>query len=974
MFGIFLEEINHGVDGGLYAEMIRNRAFEGNTQPGGTFYDPERKIWRDQGGWDPGYREDPTGLPYWSLLQTGGAKGSMTLSDQEPLSKASPHSLKLEVDELGRGRIGIANEGYWGINCVKGAKYKLTFYARAARGFKGALHAGIESKDGTPCTAPVKFGWIGPKWKQYTATLVGARTDHRARFVIGAGAAGTVWFDFVSLLPAKTWRNLPLRPDVAQMIADLKPSFVRFPGGCATEGGTVETSYNWKDTIGPLTDRKEVFGAWGYYRTHGMGFHEYLQFCEDIGADPLYVAFCGQTCVWRFWENVPMSEMGWVVQNSLDSLDYANAPRATKWGKLRAKAGHPKPFNMTLFGIGNENIRREYEERYALVYNAVKKKYPNVTTIACFNNKAAPVDMVDDHRYVTTRWLMNTKETYDNYDRKAPKVYIGEISTYARDTAGGYNLLAGLTEAAYLMNLERNADVVRMVSYAPLLANVNGRTGWHGCINFDNYRIFGTPAYYTQKMYSWNRPSYTVATSVTSELTAKEHLRGRIGIDFAGLTAAITDVKVEKDGKLLYQSDFGKEGAKGWENAANWKIEDGALVSPGGGMVFFGDPNWEDYSVSLKMKWIEARQDWSAFVINFASSERSDNWWKIENGGRRSSIAACNDFYDGKPASVQDGNWHDMKVEFKDGHIRCSLDGQVVHDFDLLPLYKFVAQAGLDEKTGDVLIKAVNTSPEPVAATINLAGIDNLAPSGYVTVMTSKSVEDQNTLDEPRKVAPKTSKLAGIAPSFAHEFLPNSFSVIRIRTWAKNQNSVSVDRGPLTFSVKIGEKYVRSGGTDEWPAWEIFPTTPWNYGLVIDKSNPAKSFEVVHKGWPKSEQPVVWDASPIELKAKAEKIPNWAENFWGLVDKLQPSPVKSDQPTVNITMIPMGAGRLRPSAIPVIGSGPDAHEWTPPEEPVSSFLLPSTPYCGAEDRGAGQAWQGLRHPRVADRLNGNARC
>ncbi|HOV78433.1 MAG TPA: hypothetical protein PLS24_10400, partial [Sedimentisphaerales bacterium] len=341
MYGIFLEEINHGVDGGLYAELIRNRGFEDSRPPEGFTHHDGR--WLDAKGYDAGFSQfgyTTNGIPFWSLIREGQAKGTMSLETTGGITEQSRHCLRLEIEDPAGGRFGVANMGFFGIGVREGQKYNLSLYARSEAEFTGPLSVRLEDRDGKPITNAATIQGFDGLWKQFKVTLTASATNPKARLVILAGAKGTVWLDFVSLFPQTTWKNRSngLRSDIAQMIADLKPGFVRFPGGCVVEGGTVETAYNWKRTIGPVETRQECWGPWNYRFTHGMGLYEYLKFCEDLGAEPLWVGFCGQTCIFRQMENVPMEEMGWVRDNFLDLVEYANGPADSKWGKLRAEA------------------------------------------------------------------------------------------------------------------------------------------------------------------------------------------------------------------------------------------------------------------------------------------------------------------------------------------------------------------------------------------------------------------------------------------------------------------------------------------------------------------------------------------------------------------------------------------------------------------------------------------------------------
>jgi alpha-L-arabinofuranosidase len=485
MYGIFLEEINHGVDGGLYAELIRNRAVEDSRPPEG--YSFRGGAWRDASDFDSGftrYGYTTNSAPFWSLVQDGQARGAMHLETTGGVSEQSAYCLLLDVEDVSGGRIGIANEGFFGIGVKEGESYALSLCARGDSSSE-PLSVRLEDASGNACSDAAQVNGIGRGWKQFRARLKAAKTWPKGRLVITANARGRVWLDFVSLAPVNSWKNRSngLRADLAQMIADLKPGFVRFPGGCVVEGGTVETAYNWKLTVGPVEERSERWGHWNYRQTHGMGLYEYFQLIEDLGAEPLWVGFDGQTCIFRERENVPMAEMGWVRDNFLDLIEYANGPADSKWGALRARAGHPAPFGLKLVEIGNENQGPEYGERYRFVQEALKARHPAITCLADLSWTSresmggAVFDIEDQHYYNSPRWFMSRFNEYDRRDRNLPPLYLGEVAVTSNE--GGPlrgNLLAALAEGVFLMGCERNADAVRMVSYAPLLGHVEGRT------------------------------------------------------------------------------------------------------------------------------------------------------------------------------------------------------------------------------------------------------------------------------------------------------------------------------------------------------------------------------------------------------------------------------------------------------------------------------------------------------------------
>ena len=784
MYGIFLEEINHGVDGGLYAELIRNRGLEDAKPPEGFRLINGRWLDRENGH-DAGFHYPTDGLPWWSLIREGEAKGSMHLDLQRPLNPVNPRSLRLEVEDAS-GRIGVANEGFWGIAAKKGEQYRLSFWARCAGGFRGPLTVALEDAAGNACTEPVNVDGLEESWKQFHATLKGIKNEPNARFVITAASKGAVWLEMVSLFPAKTYEDRPngLRPDVAQMLADLKPGFVRFPGGCVVEGGTIETAYDWKKTVGPPEQREETWNVWNYRRTHGMGFHEYLQFCEDISAEPLFVAFAGQTCAFRHWEHVPLDQMKWVVDNYLDAVEYANGPVDSEWGKRRSAAGRPEPFGLKMLEIGNENVGQGYEERYPLIYKAIKARYPDMPTIACFLQRQAPTEMVDDHFYNSPRWFMENVHLYDSRDRKLPPVYVGEIAVTSEE--GGPdkgNLVAALAECAFLMGLERNADVVRMVSYAPLLAHVNGRSGWHGMIYFDSQRTCGTVSYHLWKLFGLNRPDLTLQTVVETEARKEPAITGAIGVGTWDTSADFKEIRVEKDGKLLYASDFLK-GDEGWStDGGKWLISNGAYRQEENvvGLAYSGDENWSDYTLTLKARKLSGAE---GFLVVFGHKGGDKYWWNIGGWGNREHAIEWNRTPVGRrvPGSVETNRWYDIKVQLQDRRICCYLDGNLIHDVTVRGVERFFALAGRDEATGDLIIKVINTASEPMKTRLNITGVESLKPEANVTVLKSGDLRDNNSLDEPNKVLPKTATIQGVAAEFTHEFPAYSCTVMRLKT------------------------------------------------------------------------------------------------------------------------------------------------------------------------------------------------
>jgi len=791
MYGIFLEEINHGVDGGLYAELIRNRGFEDAKPPEGFTLRDGRWM---AGNYDAGFARFgyfTNGLPFWKLVREGGAEGSMNLETNLPLNAASPRSCRLEIGKVAGGRLGIANSGFWGIGVKEGGKFNLSFFARCADGFAGTLTATLENTDGSVCAGPVEVKGVSNDWQQFNCSLLATKPEPKARFVLTAGSKGTVWFDLVSLFPADTFKQRPngLRRDLAEMLAALKPGFVRFPGGCVVEGGTVETAFDWKKSVGPLEAREEQWGPWNYRETHGMGFYEYLQFCEDIGSEPLYVGFCGETCFFRHLSDVPMDQMGWVATNFLDAVEFANGDASTPWGSLRARSGHATPFNLKLIEVGNEGHSRNFPPRYKLVHSLLKEKHPELSYIndLSFQRRewvaGEGSDLEDNHFYNSPQWFMNNTHLYDTRDRKLPPVYDGEVAVTSGE--GGPlkgNLIAALGEGAFLMGLERNADVVKMVSYAPLLANVRGRTDWHGMIYFDPTRAFGTVSYYLWRLFSENRPDYTVQTSVEFKADKPDDIAGGIGVGTWEGAAEFKDIRVESEGQTAVAPDP-SQGVAGWsQEGGNWSVVDGVWRQSDDavGLLYLSGTTWTNCTFTLKARKLHGPE---GFLIVFGHKGGDKYWWNIGGWGNREHAIEFNQTSVGEhvPGSVEANRWYDLKVEIAGRRIRCFLDGQLIHDVTAPSSDHFFALAGRDEARGELVLKAINTSARPVAAKLNILGVAGVAPEETLTVLKSENLPDNNSLDQPEKVAPVVSRSSGAASQFNQEFAPRSLTVLRFK-------------------------------------------------------------------------------------------------------------------------------------------------------------------------------------------------
>jgi alpha-N-arabinofuranosidase len=506
MWGIFFEDINFGADGGLYAELVKNRGFE--------FPEP---------------------MMGWLKLTPSKAVGSITVCEENPFNPHNPHYLRIKSE--GKALMGVANAGFRGIGVNKAEAYN---FSAQIRKIDGNVKVRVELySSGGSLLDTVALENLAGDWQKQTAVLHPKATDERALLYVLVEGKGTVDLDFASLFPENTWKHRPggLRADMVQKLADLKPGFMRFPGGCVVEGIYLTNRYQWKKTIGPVEERETMLNRWNveflhrptpdYYQSFGLGFFEYFQLCEDIGASPLPILSCGLACQFNSGEACPLDQLDPFIQDALDLIEFANGPADSIWGAKRAAMGHPDPFNLKMIGVGNENWDKPYIERYAKFHEVLKQKHPEIKLVSSAGPSPSDghfkyawpklrelkADIVDEHCYAMPDWFYNSVSRYDSYDRNGPKVFFGEYAAQSDKVVSvnnRNNLECALAEAACMTGLERNGDVVCMASYAPLFANDEAWQWTPDLIWVNSLNCYGTPNYYVQKLFANNPGDETV--------------------------------------------------------------------------------------------------------------------------------------------------------------------------------------------------------------------------------------------------------------------------------------------------------------------------------------------------------------------------------------------------------------------------------------------------------------------------------
>lgn len=521
MYGLFFEDINYAADGGLYGELVKNRSFE-----------------------------FPQALMGWQAF------GNVELKDDGPFERC-PHYVSLTWAGHTDRRTGLVNEGYFGIGVLKGEDYRFTVWARAP---KGTARIRVQLIDANTMGerqdfATAKVDVKGTEWKKYEVRIKSPRTDNKASLRIFLDGRNPIDLEHISLFPVNTFKNREngMRRDLAQALADMKPGVFRFPGGCIVEGECLENRYQWKNTIGPVENRPLNRNRWeftfehryfpDYFQSYGLGFFEFFQLSEDIGAEPLPVLNVGMACQYQNRNNekahAPLDQLDPYIQDCLDLIEFANGDTTTTWGRKRAEMGHPAPFNLKFIGVGNEQWGEFYFARMQKFVDAIRAKHPEIKIIGTsgpdsegtnFNlgweaMKKQKVDLVDEHFYRPESWFLSSGLRYEKYDRKGPKVFAGEYACHGKGKKWNH-YETSLYEAAFMTDLERNADIVHMATYAPMLAHVEGWQWRPDLIWFDNVRMFKSISYYVQQMYAMNK-----GTNVLSMTMQGQPIAGQEGQD-----------------------------------------------------------------------------------------------------------------------------------------------------------------------------------------------------------------------------------------------------------------------------------------------------------------------------------------------------------------------------------------------------------------------------------------------------------
>lgn len=747
LYGIFFEDINHAADGGLYAELVQNRSFE---------FD---KI--DNWKYTP--------LTAWERLGC-----EIRVENEYPLNRNNTHYLVIEVEDY---ECGVENHGFNdGMNIVKGEKYKFSFYARRNTGFSKEVNIRLIGKEKGLVAACETLKIRSCDWEKYECTLTAEHSDI-CHLKITTSGKSRVYIDDVSLMPEHTYKNREngLRRDIAELLADLKPKFMRFPGGCLVHDGNLDPHarnalYRWKNTIGDVSERPTKRSNWGYNQTLGLGYYEYFLFCEDIGAKPLPVLPAAYNPHHK--DAVPFDELQPWIDDALHLIEFANGDIDTKWGKVRCDLGHPEPFNLEYLAIGNEEVGDGFFDRYPYFHNAIKEKYPHIKLIGssgpfpcggefekgwkCARENKS--ELVDEHYYVSPEWMIANHKRYFDYKKDDPKVFLGEYASW------GNTFYNALCEASYMVGMENSGNVA-LACYAPLLCNVDYVNWKPDLIWFNGKSAYGTPNYYVQKLFMNNQGDIAIEQAVVSEKKSvaltDENITGEIFFKTVDTEAQFYDIKI--NGTTVNEKGFTlkKEGSQ------MRKLEE---ISELG-----------DFELECKAKELDGKR---GFIIRFGVKDYGNfcHWefggWQNQDSAVCSTINFRESVLGHELRSVEKDREYTLKVVVCKNRISCYIDNELVHDVVLKPaVVEPIYTSASVNQDGSVVLKVVNLQHSDYTAEIET----NMQIEQAVCEVMKGELEAENSFEKPENVIPVKEEISFEGSVIRHTFPKNSVSVIVIK-------------------------------------------------------------------------------------------------------------------------------------------------------------------------------------------------
>lgn len=756
LYGLFFEDINRAGDGGIYAELLRNRAFDDGIIPQECTYDPQNKLIISPTGWRSSFDCcEYEGIAAWTACS--GAE--MQLTDKNTLHKNRKRALEVNF----KGGY-IQNDGFMGIPVQNGSTYRFYMFAKADEATEVSVL--LTSENGREY-AKHTFMVCGD-YNKYECELTSIAEDFNGRLAMCSSSAQTVTIGFTSLFPTDTFmgRENGLRKSLAERMIKLSPAFLRFPGGCIVEGFTKETAFRFEDTIGSVWERKPHWLLWSYMTTNGLGFHEFLQFCEDAKIDAMYVFNCGMTCQGRNPDYFDEELVNQYYEDTVHAVLYATAPADTEWGAKRAANGHTEPFTVLKYlEIGNENWGSEYCRRYEYFYNKLKKQFPQFIYISTDHTERSGLktEMVDEHFYSSPEFFAANSAMYDNLDRNGADIYCGEYAATIGCKEG--NLYGALGEAAFLTGIERNQEKVRMTSYAPLFQNVAYKAWEPDMIIFNNHEDYAIPSYYMLKMFAQNRGDYVCGYEVKTKAD-KQMEKGAFAIQFEkGLSVS-----------AIYIDNKPCENVCTLEGDINF-TDNKSYMGTGVGLVGDIQKNRQSFSTLIKSE--NGRIHIRFWDTGLKGEDQNHYDWIIEEGKSRvvhyngwSNEIIC----DNAACTVNKEN--EVRIITDNDTFEITFNGNILHHKALAEIPHITAVCTVNKKASEVITKLVNFSEKEL--TVNICTDTKMDGKAVLTTLTGDSYYAGNTFDDKEAVYPYTETIEA-GTDYNILIRPRSINVIRQR-------------------------------------------------------------------------------------------------------------------------------------------------------------------------------------------------
>lgn len=816
LYGLFYEDINRAGDGGIFPEMIRNRSFEDSLVPAGCTTDPDRMVYINRGGW-PGCFNHGEGMDEWAEKvpytpvpgwYCDGAE--MTVQETDTLNEKRAAALLVRFSPNGR----IWNIGYSGASVTEGATYDLTMFIKTES--KAALSITLEDPSGRVYAEAKTSSDSSADWQKICLKLVSNGTCHEIRTVITCGSDAEIRFGFTSLLPEDTFCGHGLRKDIVEALMATHPKFLRYPGGCIVEGMSLETAMRFSNTIGEQWERPSHNLMWHYRTTNGFGYHEFLQLCEDTGMAPLYVCNVGMSCQARVSELFDDETVDEFLQEALGALEYALGPAESRYGAMRAAAGHPEPFSMKYFEIGNENHGPEYNERYEKFYNTLKEAYPDVIYISNTHTEeqGLPTEMADEHYYSAPEFFMENDNRFDSYDRGGPEIFLGEYAVNGGNTIA--SMECALAESVFLAGVERNQDIVKLTAYAPLLQN-SDYTAWRpNLVVFNNHEVYGIPSYHAISLMAANRGKEVLQSETESDRVPPAYF-GVPGIMTSKPGLRFRNAKVDGQPVDIAQMVYGgveeKDGTYTMVKADNphpmtgknpvWNRTFGDFMASGffPGMItddnvcwaVFGCDDMEEYTFEVEFCCVPddtvTLSIWNYHPETDAgcNEPKDPRWnlrsvrnqvWRIENG--KGTLEAPSYRSRGdipyQELDIDYSGFNSYKIVAKHEGYDCYLNGKLVQSkrHTLHDTLYAVATADGD----DLILKLIRVGEQ---CDVRIELDCEVAPE-YTVQTLSAPLDAVNSFENKQNVSVKTSVYDGASSDFVFRTEENSVNVLRFKT------------------------------------------------------------------------------------------------------------------------------------------------------------------------------------------------